>query len=126
VRYVEFRFVGDGGRDKFSEGDIGRRVSRLAAEFELFEPLNGFALVGDNLRLPDQSNRHEAHGDDAQDENESDVGFGSGKPKNATKPGHGKGSPSTHRSIERFVQFWFDSLRGRPNLPSESVAIGGP
>ena len=98
---MEFRLAGDGGRDKLSEGDMSRRVRPLAAEFELFEPLNGFALVGDDLRLPDESHGHEAHGDDAQYKNKSDVGFGSGKAKNATKPGHGKGSPSTQISLER-------------------------
>ena len=71
------------------------RVWGLTAELKLFEPLNGFALVGDDLCLPDQSDGHAAHGDDAQDQNDADAGLVSGKVKNALKPSHGKGSPST-------------------------------
>ena len=67
----------------------------LAAELELFEPLNGFALVGDDLRLPDERDRHAAHGDDTKNKNESNVGFLGRKTKGASKPCHGKGSPST-------------------------------
>ena len=66
-----------------------------AAKFQLFQPLNGFALIGDDLRLPDEGNGHEAHGDDAEDEDEADIGLLSGKPKYTPKPGHGGGSPST-------------------------------
>ena len=66
-----------------------------AAKLHLFQPLDGFALIGDDLRLPDQRNGHEAHGDDAEDEDEADIGLLSGKPKYTPKPGHGKGSPST-------------------------------
>jgi hypothetical protein len=70
-------------------------VRRLATELELFEPLYGFALVGNDLRLPDKGNGHEGHGDDAKNKNQSDIGLLSGKVKNASKPGHGKESPST-------------------------------
>src|SRR5580704_16335326 len=61
--------------------DVG---SSLTAELELFEPLDSFALVGDNLRLPDKGDGHEAHGDNTNNENQSDVGLLSGKTKDAS------------------------------------------
>src|SRR5216684_4135658 len=61
-----------------------------AAKFQLFQPLDGFALIGDDLRLPDEGNGHEAHGDDAEDEEEADIGLLSGKPKYTPKPSHGR------------------------------------
>jgi len=67
----------------------------LAAKLQLFQPLDGFALIGDDLRLPDERDRHEAHSDDAEDEDEADIGLLSGKPKYTPKPSHGRGSPST-------------------------------
>jgi len=66
----------------------------LTAELESFEPLDGFALAGNDLRLPDQRNGHEAHGNNAKHENEADVGLVSGKTQTA-KPSHGRRSPST-------------------------------
>src|SRR4029077_8857439 len=77
--------------------------AELPTELEPFEPLNGFALVGDDLRLPHQSNGHEAHGNHAKDENDADGGLLSGKAKNAPKPSHGKGSPSTQFALPSFV-----------------------
>ena len=47
----------------------------LAAKFQLFEPLDGFALAGNDLRLPDERNGHEAHGDDAENQDEADIGL---------------------------------------------------
>jgi len=67
----------------------------LTAELELFEPLNGFALVGNDLRLPYQGNGHAAHADNTKDEDEADAGLLSGKAENALKPSHSKESPST-------------------------------
>ena len=71
----------------------------LTAEFELFEPLDGFALVGDDLRLPDQRDGHAAHGDDTKDQNKADAGFLGGKVEHALEPSHGKESPSTRFSL---------------------------
>lgn len=99
----------------------------LAAELELFEPLDGFALVGDDLCLPHERNGHEAHADDAKYQNKSNLRLLGGKVKDAAKPGHGKGSPSTRlsQSIDP-LPFRFDRLRGHLDLPSENVAIGRP
>lgn len=58
----------------------------LAAELELFEPLDGFALARDDLRLPDKRNGHEAHGDDAKHKDESNVGLLSREAKGASQP----------------------------------------
>jgi len=77
---------------------------RLTAKLKSFEPLDGFALVGDDLRLPYQSNGHEAHGDNAKDENEANVGLVSRKAENAAKPKHGKGSPSTRFDLLAVVR----------------------
>jgi hypothetical protein len=82
-------------RQHRNHNDDGRS---LAAELELFEPLNGFALVGDDLSLPNERNGHEAHADDAEYKNESNRGLLGGKVKDAAKPGHGKGSHSTQLS----------------------------
>ena len=49
------------------------------------------ALVGDDLRLPDERDRHEAHGDDAKNKNESNVGLRSREAENTSKPSHGGG-----------------------------------
>jgi len=57
-----------------------RQAGLLASKLHLFQPLDGFALVGDNLRLPDKRDGHEAHGDDTQNEDEADAGLLSGKP----------------------------------------------
>src|SRR5260370_22439191 len=69
--------------------------TRLTAKLELLEPLDSFALVSNDLRLPDKSNGQKAHGNNAKDENEADIGFVSGKVENAAKPSHGNESPST-------------------------------
>src|SRR6202158_3796946 len=89
---------------------------RLTAELESFEPLDGFALVGDDLRLPYQSYGHEAHGDNAKDENEANVGLVSRKAENAAKPNHGKGSPST-----RFDQLAV--VRANPSWQRRRIAL---
>jgi hypothetical protein len=41
------------GKKNFQPWSASDARGGLAAEFELFEPLNGFALVGDDLCLPD-------------------------------------------------------------------------
>ena len=41
------------GKKNFEPWSASDARGGLAAEFELFEPLNGFALVGDDLCLPD-------------------------------------------------------------------------
>jgi hypothetical protein len=46
-------------------------------------------LIGDDLRLPNQGNGHEAHGNHTKDENEADVGLVNGKVEDAAKPSHG-------------------------------------
>src|SRR5260370_16278142 len=67
----------------------------LTAELEAHQPLNGFALVGNDLRLPYQGNGNEAHEHNGKDENDDDVGLVNGEAEDAAKPSHGKGSPST-------------------------------
>ena len=75
-------------------GEFSDRA-RSTAELESFEPLDGFALAGNDLRLPDQSNGHAAHGNKAKNEYEADVGLVGGKAQNTAKPSHGRRSPST-------------------------------
>src|SRR5713101_1133954 len=118
--------VGGGGewQNRVAERGAGNR-GLLAAKLDLFQPLNGFALVGDNLRLPDERNGHEAHGDDAEDEDETDVGLLSGEPKCMPKPSHGRGSPSTPdhpRNKANPVR----QARGHISPPPESKAIRRP
>ena|ERR1700674_826617 len=73
--------------------------ARLTAELEPFEPLDGFALVGNDLGLPDQSDGHETHGNNAKHENETDLGLMSGDAANSAKPSHSKESPSTRSDL---------------------------
>ena len=89
---------------------------RLTSELESFEPLDGFALVGDDLRLPYQSNGHEAHGDNAKDENEANVGLVNRKAENAAKPKHGKGPPSTRFDLLAVI-------RANPSRQRRRIAL---
>lgn len=71
----------------------------LAAELEALEPLNSFALAGNDLRLPDQGNGHQAHGNNAKHKNEDDFGLVDRKGEGAPKPRHSKVSPSTRLDL---------------------------
>src|SRR5271170_3616128 len=77
----------------------GARQGNLPTKLETLEPLNGFTLVGDDLCLPHQGNRHETHGDDAERQDDTHGRFRGRNVKLASKPCHSKGSPST-RSAE--------------------------
>jgi hypothetical protein len=94
---------------------------RLAPELELFEPLKGFALVGDDLGLPDERDRHEAHGDDAKNKNESDVGLRSREAKNPSKPCHGIDLLVLGTLNKMLLtRIRFDRAAGHCNLPEET------
>jgi len=114
------RFFPRAHRGKEIPTDDGRP---LASELKLLQPLDRLALIGNDLRLPDKGDGHEAHGDDAKNENQPNVGLLNGKTKDASKPSHGKGSPSTGLLTQAIR---FDRLRGHLNLPLESVAIERP
>jgi hypothetical protein len=47
-------------------GVSGSGQGKLSTKLKSLEPLNRFPLIGDDLSLPYQSNRHETHGDDAK------------------------------------------------------------
>jgi hypothetical protein len=108
-------------------GKVGGNSSQLATELELLEPVNRFALIGDDLRLPDEGDGHDAHGKDAKDQNEADMGFLNGKPESAAKPHHGKGSPSTRmpQLAHRCTNSGWQG-RGTRRLPVKCSAIGKP
>src|SRR5690348_11509733 len=80
---------------------------RLAAEFDLFEPANRLALVGNNLRLPDERDGHDAHDQEAEDKSGPDIRLANLNSKIAANPFHGWSSPSTAFAIR------LDSLRTR-------------
>jgi hypothetical protein len=61
---------------------------KLATELQRLEPFNGVALFSDDLRLPDQAKRHEAHEEDANREGEVGVRLSRGEAKGADQPGH--------------------------------------
>jgi len=61
---------------------------RSAAELQRLEPLDGSALVGDDLRLPDDGDGHEAHQENADSEGEVGVGLASREAKGANEPSH--------------------------------------
>jgi hypothetical protein len=68
----------------------GVEWGRLAAELEPHKPLNGFALIGNDLCLPYQGNGHEAHKKNGKDENDNNIGLVNRKAEDAAKPSHGK------------------------------------
>lgn len=61
----------------------------LAAELHALEPLDSFALAGDNLCLPDQGDGHQAHGNNAKHQDEDDFRLMDGKGEGTPKPRHG-------------------------------------
>jgi hypothetical protein len=74
------------GTSRFTK--IPEKVVPLAPELELFEPLDSFPLVRDDLGLPDEGDGHETHGENAENQYEADIGLVSGNVKNAPKPCH--------------------------------------
>jgi hypothetical protein len=60
-----------------------------AAELDLFEPADGIALVGNDLGLPDDGNRHDAHEEKADDESKPQMQLANLNPTNAANPFHG-------------------------------------
>ena len=68
----------------------------------MFKPLDRLALIGNDLSLPEKRDGHEAHGDNAKNENEANAGLVSREAENAPKPIYGKESPSTrvHRLVD--------------------------
>ncbi len=98
---AELLFFGCDKNRETSHGSTER--ARLTAELEPFEPLDGLALAGNDLRLPYQGDGHEAQGKNAKSENEVDGGLVSRKAENAPKPSHGKGSPSTRFDLLALV-----------------------
>ena len=80
----------------------GAGRGRLTSEFETLEPTDGFPLMSNDLRLPNEGNGHQAHRQDAKCEHDSDVRFVGGDTKGPVKPGHSESSPST-RSAHSLV-----------------------
>src|SRR5207245_11000292 len=76
---------------------------RRAAELVPTQPLNGCALIGNDLCLPYQSNRHEAHKKNGKDENDNNIGLVNRKAEDAAKPSHDKGPPSTGKSAHIWI-----------------------
>jgi hypothetical protein len=66
---------------------------KLAAEAG-FEHANNGILAGDNLRLPDEHDRHDAHGENTDRENHAGLRFRSGQFQQPTKPFHGHAAPA--------------------------------
>lgn len=66
----------------------------LAAEFHCFEKPNRVALIGDDLRLPDDGHRQQAHQKYAERKRDIGVRFSCRETKGTNQPSH-KGSPST-------------------------------
>jgi hypothetical protein len=61
----------------------------LTHEFQSFQPADDVALVRDNLRLPDEGERHQPHCEGAESEHEAHMRFGRWNVKHATDPSHG-------------------------------------
>ena len=73
---------------------VGRDPS--IAESDVFEPANGVALIGNDLCLPYQGDRHGAH-----DQGDPDVRLVNLTPQDAAQPFHGSGSTSTLRLLKQ-------------------------
>jgi hypothetical protein len=63
----------------------------LEAEFPFRQPLNGFVLLRNDLRLPCYGQRQNTHGHRTQGENNSHFCFVGRNAKRANEPGHGQG-----------------------------------
>src|SRR5215470_1314292 len=81
------------GDDKAAErvpsGSSNRKL-RLSAKLRCFEPSDHFALIRDDLSLPDQDDAHDAHCDDARTDHETSLCFACRLIKIAPKPRHSK------------------------------------
>jgi len=66
-----------------------------AAELDGFQEPNDVALIGDDLRLPDDGDGHQAHEQHAKRQRQIGVRLGCGKAKGTNDPGH-LISPSTY------------------------------
>ena len=60
----------------------------LASELEALQPADVLALIGDNLRLPDQTDGHNAHGHDADRKDQAHLRFGRLAMESSSDPGH--------------------------------------
>lgn len=70
-------------------------LSSSISGLELFQPPDRIALIGNDLGLPDEGNRHGAHDNEAKNQSNADVRLANLAPENATNPFHGNTSPST-------------------------------
>jgi len=68
-----------------------RRVRVLPAEFEFLQPLDVFALVGDDLGLPDETDAQHAHDEHANHKNQIFLRFGRGSLQPGEGGSHGQG-----------------------------------
>lgn len=76
------------GVDFEGAGESTMRAA-LSAELHALEPLDSFALAGNDLRLPDQGDGQQAHGNNAKHKNEDDFRLMDGKGEGTPKPRHG-------------------------------------
>src|ERR1700731_78071 len=70
-------------------------LSISAAELHGFKPANCFSLTRDYFSLPHKSDSHDAHGEDANSDDETLLCFGSRDTEAASDPSHSNRSPST-------------------------------
>jgi len=70
-------------------GDVRSRTTARSAPETRFEHADDGVLLGDNLGLPDEGDGHDAHGENAESEDKTHLGFRRADIKNATHPGHG-------------------------------------
>src|SRR5712692_8560675 len=85
-------------RSEFPRRSPGLKRPRLALPTNLSavlcnacQPTDGFALARDDLSLPHQPDRHNAHGDDAEGDDNVLLRFRSGQAQTASDPRHGLG-----------------------------------
>jgi len=70
------------------EIDVSQRATSQSAAEGRFEHANDGVLLGDDLGLPYQGDGHNAHGENAERENQAHLGFRGGDMEDATHPGH--------------------------------------
>jgi len=69
-------------------GDLAASETDLAAEFHCFEKPNRVALIGDDLRLPDDGDRQQAHQKYAERKRDIGVRLSCRETKGANQPSH--------------------------------------
>lgn len=105
-------------RPRTGKRQPGSAAKPLASEPRL-QHTDHCVLLGNDLSLPDQRDRHQTHGKDADRQHQSSLGFRSWNVRDPPQPVHVRGSCRLRRNINQRVADV--SLRG--NIPLEWQSV---